>query len=56
MDIPTTILPIIDYAGFLLLSCGVSERSDLQKMQNDILRLCCKITLNEHYISETEDA
>ena len=43
-----TILPIIDYSGFLLLSCGVSERSDLQKIQNDILRLCCKVTLNEH--------
>ena len=43
-----TILPIIDYAGFLLLACGISERLDLQKMQNDILRLCCKVKLNEH--------
>ena len=43
-----TILPLIDYAGFLLLSCGISERSDLQKMQNDILRICCKITMNDH--------
>ena len=43
-----TILPITDYAGFLLLSCGVSERSDLQKAQNDILRICCKVTLHEH--------
>ena len=39
---------MVDYAGFLILSCGVSERSDLQKLQNDILRLCCKVTLHEH--------
>ena len=43
-----TILPMIDYSGFLLLSCGIGERSDLQKTQNDILRLCCKITLHDH--------
>ena len=42
-----TILPI-DYAGFILVSCGVSERAEFQKIQNDILRLCCKITLQEH--------
>ena len=43
-----TIPPIINYAGFLLLLCGISDRSDLQKIQNDILRLCCKVTLCEH--------
>ena len=35
-----TILPIIDYSGFFLLSCCASDRSDLQKIQNDILRVC----------------
>ena len=40
--------PIINYAGFLLLSCGISDRSDLQKIQNDILRLSCKVTLCKH--------
>ena len=35
-----TVLPIVDYPGFLLLSCCTSDRSDLQKAQNDILRVC----------------
>ena len=43
-----TTLPIIDYGGFLLVTCGVTERSDLQKMQNDIIRFCCKVTLHEN--------
>ena len=43
-----TILPIVDYSGFLLLSCNVSDRSDLQKMQNDILRICLRIKLTDH--------
>ena len=43
-----TILPILDYSGFLLLSCNVSDRSDLQKMQNDILRICLRIKLTDH--------
>ena len=28
-----TILPIIDYAGFKIISCCASDRSDLQKIQ-----------------------
>ena len=35
-----TILPIIDYAGFLLISCKKGDRNDFQKLQNDILRIC----------------
>ena len=35
-----TILPIIDYAGFMLISCNKEERNDFQKLQNDILRIC----------------
>ena len=37
-----TILPIIDYAGFLLISCRKKERNDLQILQNYILplRIC----------------
>ena len=35
-----TILPIIDYAGFLLISCKSEDRNDFQKLQNDILRIC----------------
>ena len=35
-----TILPIIDYAGFLLLACTNSDINDLQIIQNDLLRIC----------------
>ena len=35
-----TILPLIDYAGFLLLSCRKCDIEDLQKIQNDVLRIC----------------
>ena len=32
-----TILPIIDYAGFLLISCRKDDKNNLQKLQNEIL-------------------
>ena len=35
-----TILPIIDYAGFLLIACKMEDKNDVQKFQNDILRIC----------------
>ena len=35
-----TILPILDYAGFLLLLCNKNKKHDLQVIQNDILRFC----------------
>ena len=35
------ILPMIDDAGFLLICCRLGDKADLQKMQNDILRICC---------------
>ena len=34
------ILPIIDYAGFMIIGCRIGDKGDLQKMQNDILRIC----------------
>ena len=34
------ILPVIDYAGFLLSSCRIGDKGELQKLQNDILRIC----------------
>ena len=40
-----TILPIIDYTGFLLLACCKSDCSDLQKVQNDILQICYRSKL-----------
>ena len=36
-----TILPIIDYAGFLLISCNKEIKHDFQVLQNDVLRICC---------------
>ena len=35
-----TILPIIDYAGFLLIACKKEDKSDFQVLQNDVLRIC----------------
>ena len=34
------ILPLIDYAGFLLIGCKICDKGELQKIQNDILRTC----------------
>ena len=34
------ILPLIDYAGFLLIGCRICDKGELQKKQNDILRIC----------------
>ena len=36
------ILPFIYYAGFLLIGCRIGDKGDLQKLQNDILRICDK--------------
>ena len=38
-----TILPILDYAGFMLISCTKSDRNDLQVLQNDALRTCYNV-------------
>ena len=40
-----TILPLLDYAGFLLLSCNKSDRHDLQVIQNNVLRTCFNVRL-----------
>ena len=41
------ILPLFDYSGFLLLSCYKTDREDLQVIQNNALRLCLDIKLND---------
>ena len=38
-----TILPILDYAGFMFISCTKSDRNDLQILQNDALRTCYNV-------------
>ena len=41
------ILPLFDYSGFLLLACLKTDREDLQIIQNNALRLCLDIRLND---------
>ena len=41
-----TILPLIDYAGFMLIACNSEHKESLQKLQNDILRICCEYILS----------
>ena len=42
-----TILPIIDYAGFLLIATRKEDKNDFQKLQNDILRICNQSRLSD---------
>ena len=42
-----TVLPIIDYAGFLLFACSLGDLDDLQVFQNYILRICTKTKLSD---------
>ena len=42
-----TILPLIDYSGFLLLACKQKDLDDLQKIQNDVLRICNQTKLSD---------
>ena len=42
-----TILPIIDYAGFMLISCKKEDKNDLQKLQNDVLRICTRNKMSD---------
>ena len=38
-----TVLPLFDYAGFLLQSINSSDKSNLQVLQNDALRTCYSV-------------
>ena len=42
-----TILPLLDYSGFLLISCNVSDRGDLQTLQNHALGICYNVRLRD---------
>ena len=42
-----TILPLLDYAGLLLISGNRSDRSDLQTVQNDALRFSYNVRLRD---------
>ena len=39
------ILPYIDYTSFILLSCNVGRRREIQTLQNNALRLCLRYKL-----------
>ena len=41
------ILPLLDYSGFLLISCNKTDREDLQTIQNNALRCCLGLRLND---------
>ena len=47
------ILPILDYAGFLLIACNKNKKGDLQIIQNDALRCCSNVRVNDR-ISKIE--
>ena len=42
-----TIMPLFDYSGFVSISCNVSDRLDLQKLQNSALRVCYNVRLRD---------
>ena len=42
------VLPLLEYAGFVLASCTVRQRSDLQILQNNALRLSKRYYLRDH--------
>ena len=42
-----TILPLFDYSGFVMISCNVSNRNDLQTLQNNALRVCFNVKLRD---------
>ena len=43
-----TILPFLEYAGFMLVSCNIEDRKELQKCQNDCLRICTRVNIADH--------
>ena len=43
-----TILPVLDYAGFILYSLNKSDKHDLQVIQNDMLRTCYNYRRRDH--------
>ena len=42
------ILPFIDYASFMLNSCNLGCKKDLQILQNNALRICVRYKMVDH--------
>ena len=47
-----TILPLLDYFGFMQISANVSEKYDLQLLQNNALRICHNVRLRDGFSIE----
>ena len=41
------VLPLLEYAGFVLVSCTIQQRRNLQTLQNNVLRLCKRYLLRD---------
>ena len=46
------ILPLFDYSGFLLLSCNLGQKRELQRIQNSCIRSCLLYNRIEHITIE----
>ena len=42
-----TILPILDYSGFISISCNISDLNNLQTLQNHALQICYNVRLRD---------
>ena len=42
-----TILPLLDSTGFMILSANISDKNDLQVLQNNALRICFNVRLRD---------
>ena len=46
------ILPLLDYSGFLLLSCNLGQKRELQRIQNKCIRTCLLYNRVDHITIE----
>ena len=46
------IMPLFDYSGFLLLSCTLGQKRELQRIQNSCIRSCLLYNRIEHITIE----
>ena len=46
------ILPFMDYAAFVLMSCGKGSKKDMQILQNNALRICLRYCMVDHVTVE----
>ena len=49
LDKYMSLLPLFDYAGFMLYSINQSDKNDLQVLQNDALRTCYNVQCRDRF-------